>query len=416
MKRFDSAKWITENKHGKILKEDYKPSHRAYNVIDKSNNDEIVAKELPRWKALELAHTNKNYMIDATDRLAETGGAKQARLLHNMYYSNFHGTTFAEEDLELHDIDPNSEEDGHEAFLYMAKGTLLTWDDEDETWVDDEGSDIAVDSDQIAYAVDEARADWTPPPMGMGGEEEEDEEEEENNRNLSIDDYKGSLQEGTEGIYLIFDKSNKLVNTLGDFRESEDEALKKAIEAKGEYTLHWDTRFDKDKGWSPNQIMSKYKGNSKEEILKDTPGETDIRKHGRLIPVDKPGSEYNKRGFGAGDLKEAASKLGYLKEVDGMEGGMDLNAVQYEKAEFVYSEQGGRFYALNLYTSDGQKTKLGLTQYDEANEWLKDTLAYIHEGDLIPKHYGSGLEDLDLIVDRLRELGIEASHNEYDFS
>ena len=116
------------------------------------------------------------------------------------------------------------------------------------------------------------------------------------------------------------------------------------------------------------------------------------------------------------NLKETATELGYLKEVDGIEGGMDLNAVQYEKAEFVYSEGNGHFYSLNLYTSDGQKTKLGLTQYDEANEWLKDTLAHIHEGDLIPKHYGSGLEDLDLIVDRLRELGIEASHNEYDFS
>ena len=98
------------------------------------------------------------------------------------------------------------------------------------------------------------------------------------------------------------------------------------------------------------------------------------------------------------------------------EAGMDLNAVQYEKAEFVYSEGNGRFYALNLYTSDGQKTKLGLTQYDEANEWLKDTLHYIHEGDLIPRKYISGLEDLDLIVERLEELGIEASHNEYDFS
>ena len=98
------------------------------------------------------------------------------------------------------------------------------------------------------------------------------------------------------------------------------------------------------------------------------------------------------------------------------EAGMDLNAVQYEKAEFVYSEGNGRFYALNLYTSDGQKTKLGLTQYDEANEWLKDTLNYIHEDDLIPRKYNSGLEDLDLIVERLEELGIEASHNEYDFS
>ena len=50
---------------------------------------------------------------------------------------------------------------------------------------------------------------------------------------------------------------------------------------------------------------------------------------------------------------------------------------------------------------------------DEANEWLKDTLAYIHEGDLLPRRYNSGLEDLDLIVARLEELGIEASHGDY---
>ena len=109
-------------------------------------------------------------------------------------------------------------------------------------------------------------------------------------------------------------------------------------------------------------------------------------------------------------------KMGKINQMMDKERGMDLNAMQYEKAEFVYSEGNGRFYALNLYTSDGQKTKLGLTQYDEANKWLKDTLEYIHEGDLIPRHYGSGLEDLDLIVERLKELGIEASHNEYDFS
>jgi hypothetical protein len=131
MKKFNYTDWVTKNKHGKTLKEgmspeewggakekerlnqhpekdkinkikkmmdkekeemhddpgdiridhdyyaeekteDYKPSHRAYNVIDKSNNDKIVAKELSRDKALELAKTNKDYMIDATDRLAET--------------------------------------------------------------------------------------------------------------------------------------------------------------------------------------------------------------------------------------------------------------------------------------------------------------------------------------------------------
>jgi hypothetical protein len=74
---------------------------------------------------------------------------KEGRLLHDMYYSNFHGTTFREEDLELHDIDPDSEEDGHEAFLYMKKGTLLTWDDEDEVWMDEEGSDIAINDGDL---------------------------------------------------------------------------------------------------------------------------------------------------------------------------------------------------------------------------------------------------------------------------
>ena len=203
--------------HDYYANEDYKPSLRAYDVIDKSKNDEIVAKGLPRWKAIELAKTKEEYMFSPTDRLAET------------------------------------------------------------------------------------RPDWTPPPMGMGGEEKEDEEQEEY-----------------------------------------------------------------DKGWY---------------------GES---------------------------LREAATELGYLGEISGMEGEDDPEqTTQYQKVEFVYSEQGGRFYGLNVYTSEGQKSKL---RYDEANEWLKDTLEYIHDGDLIPRHYGSGLEDLDLIIDRLRELNIEASHNEYDFS
>ena len=74
---------------------------------------------------------------------------KTGRLLHDMYYSNFHGTTFREEDLGLHDIDPDSEEDGHEAYIYMTKGTVLTWDDEDEVWMDEEGSDIAIEDGDL---------------------------------------------------------------------------------------------------------------------------------------------------------------------------------------------------------------------------------------------------------------------------
>ena len=40
-------------------------------------------------------------------------------------------------------------------------------------------------------------------------------------------------------------------------------------------------------------------------------------------------------------------------------------------------------------------------------------LKYSPEEEIIPRRYNSGMEDLDLIVDRLEELGIEASHGDY---
>ena len=120
-------------------------------------------------------------------------------------------------------------------------------------------------------------------------------------------------------------------------------------------------------------------------------------------------------------LKEIASQLGYLKEKESMDNhpgsqnidpGYRLDGEFNEviKASFVYTEQGGYFYSLTLYTSDGQKQKL---DHDKADEWLKGVLEYIHEDDLIPIRYNSGYEDLDLIVARLEELGIEASHGDY---
>ena len=106
------------------------------------------------------------------------------------------------------------------------------------------------------------------------------------------------------------------------------------------------------------------------------------------------------------NLKEAATKLGYLNE--------EFDYSKFDeviKASFVYTEQGGYFYSLTLHTSDGQKQKL---DHDEANEWSKGVLdMHDHEGDLIPIRYNSGYEDLDLIVARLEKLGIEASHGDY---
>lgn len=113
------------------------------------------------------------------------------------------------------------------------------------------------------------------------------------------------------------------------------------------------------------------------------------------------------------NLKEIATELGYLNEVDGMEGGIDLNAVSYEKVEFVYTEQGGRFYGLDVYENKDQNQRSAKLRYDEANEWLKDTLGDLH-GDIdIPRRYGSGMEELDSIVKKLEDLGIEASHGDY---
>ena len=106
-------------------------------------------------------------------------------------------------------------------------------------------------------------------------------------------------------------------------------------------------------------------------------------------------------------------KVGKIQQMMDKERGIDLNAVSYEKVTFIYTEQGGRFYGLDVYENKDQDQRSAKLRYDEANEWLKDTLAYIHEGDLIPRRYNSGLEDLDLIVERLEELGIEASHGDY---
>ena len=51
------------------IEEDYKPSHRAYNVIDGKGN--IVYKELPRHTAIEKASEREDYGFIATDNLAE---------------------------------------------------------------------------------------------------------------------------------------------------------------------------------------------------------------------------------------------------------------------------------------------------------------------------------------------------------
>ena len=55
---------------GSSLNEDYKPSHRAYNVIDKASG-EIIDNDLPKHMALKLANKKKGWVISPTDSLAE---------------------------------------------------------------------------------------------------------------------------------------------------------------------------------------------------------------------------------------------------------------------------------------------------------------------------------------------------------
>ena len=66
----DLVRYIDSNiLEGDDIEEDYKPSLRAYNVIDGDGN--IVYKELPRDTAVEKAQEREDYKFSATDRLAE---------------------------------------------------------------------------------------------------------------------------------------------------------------------------------------------------------------------------------------------------------------------------------------------------------------------------------------------------------
>ena len=90
-----------------------------------------------------------------------------------------------------------------------------------------------------------------------------------------------------------------------------------------------------------------------------------------------------------------------------------MDNASYEKVEFVYTEQGGHFYGLDVYVSKDQDQRSDKLGYDDANEWLKNTLDLGLDMDMIPRRYGSGMERLDDIVEKLEDLGIEAGHGDY---
>ena len=69
----EEYKQLAKNFFSKLqegLDEDYKPSLRAYNVIDKESG-EIIDNDLPKHMALKLANKKKGWVISPTDSLAE---------------------------------------------------------------------------------------------------------------------------------------------------------------------------------------------------------------------------------------------------------------------------------------------------------------------------------------------------------
>ena len=288
----------------------------------------------------------------------------------------------------------------------------------------------------------EARADWTPPPMGMGGEEKEDEEQEEYDKGwygesklLDRIKEKPTVEERTAVLNYWLSKSPSR-SQLPDIFDLDKENYK----GNDPLILSYIEKMDQD---IPYRILRQENAFFNGELIrmlnhpddqeyiqmhKDTivhngvdPFSNKLTPQNHDVMADEAKADPDLAETKT--LKEIAIKLGYLKEIDGMEGGnmsvsrdnkFDHSKFDFQekviKAEFMYTEQGGRFYSLTLSTSDNRQIKL---KHNEANAWLKDTLEYIHEDDLIPRKYISGLEDLDLIVDRLKELNIEASHNDF---
>jgi hypothetical protein len=370
MKRFNSSKWITENKHGKNLTEGMSPEEWAdakekerLNQHPEKDTINKIKKMMDKEKPLKEEMTAPSGWTEITD-------------LSDMHYS---------------------EEDGEIA--------VKAWDAPMEGWDEEHKDIIIIRKDDSGFYLDgyvpfgdfemQGPFNTYEEVFKLAVEEmeafKEDWDEEKN------EDYKPSVR-----AYNVIDKSNN------------DEIVAKELPRHKALEL---AKTNKDYMISATDRMA----------------ETDAISTARSIrpsgEKDEEQDEYDKGWYGE-SLKEVASKLGYLneaeygkyfggrtkggdKEVDGMEGGMDPNAMQYQKVTFVYTEQGGRFYGLDVYVSKDQPQRSDKLRYDEANEWLKDTLNYIHEDDLIPRKYISGLEDLDLIVDRLKELNIEASHNDF---
>ena len=73
-----------------------------------------------------------------------------------------------------------------------------------------------------------------------------------------------------------------------------------------------------------------------------------------------------------------------------------------DKIQISYTDPGFRFYGMYLY-KDGKRNKISFNK--EATEYLKDLGINIQ----IPRMYEEDI--LDKIVDKLKEKGIEASHD-----
>ena len=448
MKKFNYTKWLTESKHGKLLNEELdanKIKDLLKNLIDNSEVDSDIRSDLVGiiLPSLEKANAPEE-LIKNLEILSNKYNTDQGVSLAQQPDEVKNAITYLTGDEAQKSVDQIEDiAGGHADALKPGTEKIYTADafpdglkDSDfykkaveDGWKFITKNSLTPDQEKIAKSLP-TKSDGTPLKERI--------------QELSLDQkaklyFMGLVR---KGIIDTLPEDPKAAY-IRDMMDKEDPKMDPAIRSDFDEPM-FENDEDKEEEEEKRYTLKPQDPKKMKDygLGKRIPG-AGFAKRGKDISTkgEKQFSENKEKS-----LKEIASELGYLKEeynmdlmryhggdrdkaaidayekeykktevseVDGMERGMDLNAMQYKKVEFVYTEQGGRFYGLDVYVSKDQPQRSDKLRYDEANEWLKDTLSYIHEDDLIPRRYNSGLEDLDLIVDRLRELGIEASHGDY---
>ena len=126
------------------LGEDYKPSHRAYNVIDGKGN--IVYKDLPRHTAIKKASEREDYKFVATDSLAEAMDGGQLF------------DYFAKQGYDVEERRPDGKEAGFEGYMVSygdgpyPQSVIFQYDKDVDQFMISRMGGYRIDQDQAAKA------------------------------------------------------------------------------------------------------------------------------------------------------------------------------------------------------------------------------------------------------------------------